>query len=74
VKVQLDSSRDAAVSQSVSIGSAAAGSVLKNAFANIQLSHDLIEVEFSRLANGGPFVMTEYDPRIEPRGEVIEAT
>ena len=74
VKVQLDSARDAAVSQSVSIGAAAAGSVLKNAFANIQLTHDLIEIEFSRLADGGPFVMTEYDPRIEPRGEVIEAT
>jgi hypothetical protein len=74
VKVQLDSSRDPAVNQSVSIGTAGAGSVLKNAFANIQLTHDLIEVKFSRLADGGPFVMTEYDPRIEPRGEVIEAT
>jgi len=74
VKVQLDSSRDPAVSQSVSIGTTAAGSVLKNAFSNITLTHDLIEVKFSRLASGGPFVMTEYDPRIEPRGEVIEAT
>ncbi len=74
VTVQLDSARDAAVSQAVSIGSAGAGSVLKNAFANIQMSHDLVEVKFSRAADGGPFVMTEYDPRIEPGGEVIEAT
>jgi len=76
VNVQLRAIRPTtqSVSQNVVIGTAGAGEDIKNAFADLVMAHDLIEVQFSRLANGGPVSITEYDPRVEERGEVIAAT
>lgn len=76
VNVQLRAIRPTiqSVSQNVVIGTAGAGEDIKNAFADLVMAHDLIEVQFSRLAGGGPVSITEYDPRVEERGEVIAAT
>jgi hypothetical protein len=47
--------------------------LIHNSFADLQISDDLVKVAVSRLANGGPIVITEIFHEVDKRGEVIAA-
>ena len=71
VNVKATSVRDS-VNVNKVIGTGGADEKVRNSIADLNISHDLIEIEFSRAASSGPLSITEYTPRFEPKGEVIE--
>lgn len=58
----------------VTLGTVAADEMVRNAFADLIVAADIIELEISRAANSGPLSLTQYAPFYEPGGEVIAAT
>lgn len=48
--------------------------LIHNAFGDLQVSGDLIEVEVNRAGSSGPIAITEIFHEVDKRGEVVEAT
>jgi hypothetical protein len=69
VKVTGTSVRDT-VNQDVSIGTVGADEKIKVGIADLSIVDEYIDIEFSRLANGGPLSIIDYTTRYERKGEV----
>lgn len=65
---------DSIVQKSVSIGTVAADSWLREFIADLNIAGELIQLTISRAANSGPVNIVDYVPSFEPKGEVIEGT
>lgn len=61
-------------SNTLTVGTVAADEKVRNAFADLVVAADIIELEISREADDGPLSLTQYAPFYEPGGEIIAST